>query len=83
MYAVTFLESMDQHAAQYLRECLDRAGGNVTRAAKDSGTSRTHFHKRCVRYGVLPSLHRAHRTSFASPSLASWPAPAALTGVRT
>jgi hypothetical protein len=80
---VTFAEHMDQAAAQYLRECLDRAGGNVTQAAKASGTYRTHFHKRCVRYGVLPALHRPRSLTSLAPSLRAWPRPAALTGVST
>ena len=45
---------VDDFTREYLAQMLERAGNNVTEAARLSGIARTHFHELLAKYGVTP-----------------------------
>jgi anaerobic nitric oxide reductase transcription regulator len=62
-------EANDRFERAYLASCLERSGGNVSRAAAFAGVSRQTFH-------ALLRRHRIDRRRFGRP--ADGPGPAAL-----
>lgn len=66
---MTFNQKMAESAQRYLRDCLVRADGNVSEAARLSGRCRSNFYRLCERYQVIPKPKRP----YAVTSFAGWP----------
>jgi DNA-binding NtrC family response regulator len=49
---LSYREAKERFERDYIVEALRRAGGNISKAARESGLARQNFHKKIVRYGV-------------------------------
>ena len=51
-YNVPLREARERFERRYLKEVLERAGGNVAEAAQKAGINRQYFYEKMKRYGV-------------------------------
>ncbi len=72
----SFDEARAEFTRNYLRQLLELASGNISRAARLAGRNRTDFYKLLNRYGVNSSEFKA-RTAAATPRIESGPVHAA------
>lgn len=54
-------EALETARRAYVEAALARSGGNVTKAAKDSGMNRQHLHTLMSRYGLCSSMTNGNR----------------------
>jgi two-component system response regulator GlrR len=57
----TFKEAKRRFERDYIRQAMERAGGNVTRAARLAGKDRKDFYDLLRRHGVSPEQYRQMR----------------------
>lgn len=48
----SLIKALDECRRAFCIEALKRAGGNVTKAARESGINRTHLHELIVKYDI-------------------------------